>query len=107
MLEPPGTSHTFKNPHKEFEAALSSYEEVFSWHKVEGQKIANAEGNFMVIFRDTLNLKESPIDLLMYCSNFKDSDIKNQGRLSNYPRSNSVAESRICHCIGAHRGLSW
>ena len=33
----------------------------------------------MVIFRDTLNLKESPIDLLMYCSNFKDSDIKNQG----------------------------
>ena len=76
MLELPGTSHSFKNPHKEFEAALSSCEEVFSWHKVEGQKIANAEGNFMVIFRDTLNLKESLIDLLMYCSNFKDSDIK-------------------------------
>lgn len=46
------------------------------WHKSGGTKIANAVGNFMVIFRDTPNLKESPIDLLMYCSNFKDSDIK-------------------------------
>ena len=44
--------------------------------KWRDKKIANAVGNFMVIFRDTLNLKECPIDLLMYCSNFKDSDIK-------------------------------
>ena len=70
MLEPPGTSHRFKKPHKEFRAAVSSCEGFLVAQSGGTKKVANAVGNFMLVFRDTLNLKESPIDLLMYCSNF-------------------------------------